>query len=536
MQIKTDILVIGSGIAGLFYALKVSEFASVAIITKKEKAESNTNYAQGGIASVITSEDSFDLHIHDTLNVGGGLCHRDAVEVMVKEGPTRVKELAEIGVQFTKKQQQFDVAREGGHSRNRILHAADLTGKEIERALLQKISETKNITFYENHFAIDLITEHQLGKEISESTIKHCYGAYVLDEDENVVKTFLANITMLSTGGAGQVYLHTTNPNIATGDGFAMAYRAGATLANMEFIQFHPTTLYNSGSPAYLISEAMRGAGGILRTKNGETFMKKYDERESLAPRDIVVRAVDTELKKSGDEFVELDVTHLPSEKIKEHFPNIYKTCLEKFKLDITKEKISVVPAAHYVCGGVVTDLFGKTSIENLFACGEVAMTGVHGANRLASNSLLEAVVFSHRASLVTKETLQKKFENVSVPSWDDSGTVNNEEWILIEHDKKEIQQTMWDYGGIVRSDLRLQRALRRIEFLREEITDFYRRTKVSEGLIELRNLVLVAELIVRSALQRKESRGLHFTTDFPTMNEALLGDTIVFKSEEHRA
>lgn len=532
MEIKTDILVIGSGIAGLFYALKVSEFASVAIITKKEKAESNTNYAQGGIASVISSEDSFELHIQDTLNVGGGLCHRDVVELMVKEGPERISELVEIGVQFTRKQNQFDISREGGHSRNRILHAADLTGKEIERALLEKISKQNNITMFENHFAIDLITEHQLEKKTSSDERKHCYGAYVLDEDENTVRTFLANVTMLSTGGAGQVYLHTTNPNIATGDGFAMAYRAGAMLANMEFIQFHPTTLYQSGSPAYLISEAVRGAGGILRTKNGEAFMKKYDERESLAPRDIVVRAIDSELKKSGDEFVELDVTHLLSEKIKEHFPNIYKTCLEKFKLDITKEKIPVVPAAHYVCGGVVTDVFGKTSIENLFACGEIAMTGVHGANRLASNSLLEAVVFSHRASIETKKTLQQTFEKISVPQWDDSGTMNNEEWILIEHNKKEIQQTMWDYGGIVRSDLRLQRALRRIEFLREEITEFYRRTKVSEGLIELRNLVLVAELIVRSALQRKESRGLHYTTDFPQTNDAMFGDTIIFKKE----
>lgn len=533
MEIKTDILVIGSGIAGLSYALKVSELASVAIITKKEKAESNTNYAQGGIASVVGTDDSFEMHIQDTLSVGCGLCHRDVVELMVKEGPERINELVEIGVHFTRKQNKFDISREGGHSRNRILHAADLTGKEIERALLEKISEQKNITIFENHFAIDLITEHHLKKKKSSDEKKHCYGAYALDEDENVVKTFLANVTMLSSGGAGQVYLHTTNPPIASGDGYAMAYRAGAKLSNMEFIQFHPTTLYQSGSPAYLISEAVRGFGGVLRTTSGEAFMKKYDERESLAPRDIVVRAIDTELKKSGDEFVELDVTHLPSEKIKEHFPNIYKKCLEKFKLDITKEKIPVVPAAHYVCGGVVTDVLGKTSIENLFACGEVAMTGVHGANRLASNSLLEAVVFSHRASLGTKQQLQQKFENVSVPSWDESGTVNNEEWILIEHNKKEIQQTMWDYGGIVRSDLRLQRALRRIEFLREEITEFYRRTKVSEGLIELRNLVLVAELIVRSALQRKESRGLHYTTDFSQTDETLLGDTIIFKKEE---
>ncbi len=530
MEITTDILVIGSGIAGLSYALKVAEFATVAIITKKEKAESNTNYAQGGIASVFSSQDSFASHIADTSSVGCGLCHPDAVEILVKEGPERVNDLIQFGVEFTKKGEQFDIAREGGHSQHRILHVQDLTGKAIERALLEKISAHPNIAVYENHIAIDLITEHQLEHSGKHNKAIHCFGAYVLDEKNTIVKTFLSRITMLCTGGAGHVYLHTTNPHIATGDGFAMAFRAGATIANMEFIQFHPTSLFHSGSPAFLISEAVRGEGGILRTKNGDEFMKRYDVRESLAPRDIVARAIDTELKNSGDEFVSLDVTHFSQEKIKEKFPHIYTTCLEKFKLDIARELIPVVPAAHYVCGGVVTDLYGKTSIENLYASGEVAMTGVHGANRLASNSLLEAVVFSHRASLIAQEVLQNTpFQNIAIPSWDDSGTLNSEEWILVEHNRKEIQQTMWDYVGIVRSSVRLKRALRRIEFLREEITDFYRRTKVSEGLIELRDLVQVAELIVRCALERRESRGLHFTTDYPFINDMFwLKDSIV--------
>lgn len=529
-EIISDFLVIGSGIAGLSFALKAAAFGKVSIITKKEKAESNTNYAQGGIAVVVSKSDSIDLHIQDTLNTGVGLCHPDAVEVLVKEGPQRLQELIRIGVEFTQLNGILDLGREGGHTRDRIVHAHDHTGNEIERALLHSVGSHPNITIYENHLAIDLITEHHLGKPISRKMPIHCWGAYVLDVKNSAVKKFLSPVTILCSGGVGQVYLHTTNPRIATGDGVAMAYRAGGTIANMEFIQFHPTTLYNSGSPAFLISEAIRGFGGILKTKRGEAFMERYDKRGSLTPRDIVAQAIDIELKKSGDDYVLLDLRHLDPEKVREHFPHIYDRCLTKYKLDITKEPIPVVPAAHYSCGGIVTDLYAQTSILNLYACGEVAMTGVHGANRLASNSLLEAIVFSHRAFEHTRKNRTTK--NISIPKipqWDDSGTFDAEEWVLIEHDVKEIQQIMWDYVGIVRSDLRLERAQRRLRLIRDEIENFYKRTKVTEGLIELRNITTVADLIIRSALMRKESRGLHYTTDYPERNdENWLYDTVV--------
>ncbi|MGA7162267.1 MAG: L-aspartate oxidase [Bacteroidota bacterium] len=529
MEIKTDFLVLGSGIAGLFYALKVAELGSVAIVTKKQKAESNTNYAQGGIASVLSSTDSFESHIADTMNSGAQLCHRDAVEVLVREGPERVKELMRIGVEFTRQGNLLDLGKEGGHSQHRIAHAADLTGKEVERALLAKVADHPNITIYENHISIDLITEHHLFEHAKKQHSDiHCWGAYVLDVERNAVKTFLAPVTMLSTGGAGHVYLHTTNPSIATGDGIAMAFRAGTAIGNLEFIQFHPTALYNSGSPEFLISEAVRGFGGILRTKSGEDFMPKYDKRGSLATRDIVARAIDSELKRSGAEHVYLDVTHLNADAVKNHFPNIYNRCLE-FKLDMTRELIPVVPAAHFVCGGVVTDLYGRTSISGLYACGEVSMTGVHGANRLASNSLLEAIVFSHRAADDNKQRRLPKESIPEIPQWDDSGTINSEEWVLISHDRREIQQLMWDYVGIVRSTPRLERAHRRIQLILKEVNDFYRRTRVTEGLIELRNLARVAEIIIRSALLRHESRGLHYTTDYPQLDDDHgLNDTII--------
>lgn len=514
-EIQSDFLVIGSGIAGLSFALKAAEKGTVVIITKKERTESNTNYAQGGIAAVVSPDDSFELHIKDTLECGVGLCHKDAVDVLVKEGPDRLKELIEFGVQFTQEQGRLQLGKEGGHSRNRIVHAKDLTGREIERALLHRIGEHPNVTVFENHISIDLITEHHLSRPITPDIPIHCWGVYALDVAKNRVKKFLSKCTVLSTGGLGQVYLHTTNPPIATGDGFAMAYRAGAKLADMEFIQFHPTTLYNSGSPAFLISEAVRGFGGVIKTKDGQEFMQKYDSRGSLAPRDVVARAIDTELKKRGDEFVYLDLRRLPTEKVKEHFPHIYNTCLTKYKIDITQEPVPVVPAAHYSCGGVVTDLWGRTTIQNLYACGEVGMTGVHGANRLASNSLLEAIVFSHRAALTAKETLNANRDPFpQIPDWDESGTFNAEEWVLIEHDRKEVQQIMWDYVGIVRSNLRLDRAQRRIRLIKDEIEAFYKKTKVTEGLIELRNIALVTDLIIRSAMMRKESRGLHYTTD----------------------
>jgi len=530
MKIQSDFLVIGSGIAGLSFALKIAELGTVSIVTKKEKAESNTNLAQGGIAAVVSNVDAFENHINDTMKAGAYLCHRDVVELVVKEGPERIKELIDVGVQFTKSAGGLDLGKEGGHSHHRIVHAADLTGKEIERALLAKVSSHPNIKIYENHISIDLITEHHLfgiGKQSLDSI--HCWGAYVLDVEKNVVKTFLASTTLLATGGAGQVYLHTTNPAIATGDGVAMAYRAGARIANMEFIQFHPTTLYNSGSPSFLISEAVRGFGAILRNKRGEDFMKKYDPQGSLAPRDIVARAIYTELKRSGNECVYLDLKHLNADSIRNHFPNIYERCL-KFGIDITTDLVPVVPAAHYSCGGVVVNENGATSINGLYAVGEVSMTGLHGANRLASNSLLEAVVFSHRAV----ETIKKNRTNGngignSIPDWDDSGTINSEEWILVSHNRKEIQQLMWDYVGIVRSNHRLERSRRRISLILDEVKDFYKRTKVTEELIELRNLSCVADLIIRSALERKESRGLHYTTDYQTVDDInWLKDTVI--------
>ena len=528
---RFDFLVIGTGIAGLSYALKVARAGTVAVITKKEKAESNTNYAQGGVAAVMSKVDSFELHVKDTLATGLGLSHRDAVESMVREGPERLRELIRIGVQFTKKGGQLDLAREGGHSISRIVHAQDLTGREIERALLQAVSEDPNISMFEEHAALELVTEHHVypGRAVDKGRV-HCWGAYVLESHTGKVDAFLAPVTMLSTGGLGHVYLYTTNPLIATGDGVAMAYRAGTPIANMEFIQFHPTTLFNSGSPAFLISEAVRGYGGVLKTRAGNEFMQHYDARGSLAPRDIVAYAIDTELKRGGDEYVLLDLRHLPADGVREHFPHIYQTCLSTYKLDITKEPIPVVPAAHYSCGGVVTDTIGRTSIAGLYASGEVSMTGVHGANRLASNSLLEALVFSHRAA---ESSLTYRHEaHMHVPDvreWDDSGTLNSEEWILISHDRREVQEIMWDYVGIVRSDLRLDRARRRVELIHQEVENFYKKTRVTEGLLELRNLVCCAGLIIRCAMMRKESRGLHLTTDYRERDdEHFLHDTLL--------
>ncbi len=529
MEIRTDILVIGSGIAGLSFALKAAELGTVSLITKKEKAESNTNYAQGGIATVMAEDDSFQLHIQDTLQAGVDLCHRDAVEVVVREGPERLRELISIGVGFTTRDGHLDLGREGGHSRSRIVHARDRSGAEIEQALLRAVGAHKRISVYENHLAVDLITEHQLGKPYRADDPIHCYGAYALDVQGGKVKTFLASKTVLCSGGLGQVYLHTTNPAIATGDGVAMAYRAGALIGNMEFIQFHPTALYNSGTPAFLISEAVRGYGGVLKTRQGEEFMSRYDPRGSLAPRDIVARTIDLELKRRGDDYVYLDVRHLPADGIKTNFPHIYENCLRRLKLDITKEPIPVVPAAHYACGGVVVDLNGRTSIANLYALGEVAMTGVHGANRLASNSLLEAVVFSEHAATDIAASLPKASTTPTIPLWDESGTFDANEWVLIQHDKREIQETMWDYVGIVRSELRLERAIRRLKLIHDEIDQFYRRTRLVEPLIELRNLSTVANLIAACALRRKESRGLHYTTDYPERDdEHFSRDTLV--------
>lgn len=529
MRINTDVLVIGSGIAGLRFAIEVSQFAEVYIVTKKNKAESNTNYAQGGIASVFDPNDNFDLHIQDTLAAGAGLCKKDAVELIVKEGPNEINKLIELGTQFSLTQNgKLDLAREGGHSRSRIVHAKDLTGKEVERALLNKINEIENIHLLENHFAIDIITEHHLQNSTKSNNSKiHCWGAYVYDIKAGIVHTFISKVTLIATGGLGQAYLHTTNPPIATGDGFAMAYRAGALIGNMEFVQFHPTAVYESDAhtrstkPAFLISEAVRGFGGKLRLQNGEEFLHKYDPRAELAPRDIVARAIDMELKKRGEEFVYLDLTFKNPDEIKQKFPNIYQKCLE-MNIDITKQFIPVIPAAHYACGGIVTDLNGATSIVNLFATGESAMTGVHGANRLASNSLLEALVFSKYAAISTKKIIKDKLYSIpdGISDWVDTGTITPEERILISRTRLEIREILWDYVGIVRSNERLQRALKRYEIILEEVKNLYDESRISEEILELRNLSTVAYLITYSASLRKESRGLHYNIDFPYQDD----------------
>lgn len=538
MKIKTDILVIGSGIAGLWFALKASKYADVLIVTKKEKAESNTNYAQGGIASVMAPDDNFDLHIQDTLEAGAGLCHLDAVRQIVEEGPQLIQQLIKLGTDFSKHNGKLDLGREGGHSRQRIVHSKDLTGREIERALLHQIAINKRIQVLEHHTAVELITEHHLkpGNNISGDCKVCCYGAYAFDELQNQVTAIQAKITAICSGGIGQVYLHTTNPDIATGDGIAMAYRSGCRVGNMEFVQFHPTSLYEinkeKSSQAFLITEAMRGAGGILRSKGGESFMEKYDKRGSLAPRDIVARAIDNEMKKYGIDFVYLDVTSVSLNKLKTHFPNIYKRCLES-GINPKKDYIPVVPSAHYMCGGIVSDLNGRTSLNHLYALGEAAMTGVHGANRLASNSLLEALVYADKASkdciqYFQGSNKQRIKDNVSVPEWDETGTVNTEEWILISQDKMEVKQIMSNYVGIVRSDIRLHRALRRIVLINDEIEIFYKKTKITRELLELRNIALIAYLITKSALSRKESRGLHYSTDYPEPKKRYLRDTIM--------
>lgn len=523
----SDFLIIGTGIAGYSAALKCARAGRVVIITKKSDSESNTNYAQGGIASVVSPDDAFAMHVEDTLKAGAGLCHRDAVELIVTRGPEAIKELTDLGVRFTEKNGALDLGKEGGHSKHRIVHAKDLTGREIERALINAVKSNPHITVHENHIALEVLTEHHLKKPVAASKI-HCYGAYALDIEKNEVKKFLSHVTILASGGCGQVYKHTTNPKIATGDGIAMAYRAGARVGNLEFMQFHPTSLYHPEAQSFLISEAVRGFGAYLINGSGERFMERYSSAKELAPRDIVARAIDAEMKKRGESCVFLDLRHIQPAKTIEHFPNIYQRCLE-FKIDITKEPVPVVPAAHYMCGGVVTNLHGQTDLQGLYACGEVALTGVHGANRLASNSLLEAVVFAEQVYQHASQWVQDNpFKKIDFPEWDESGTFRMEEWILIAHNREEIQQIMWDYVGIVRSNLRLERAERRINLISEEIENFYKGTKVTDELIELRNLAKLAKLIIRCAKMRKESRGLHATTDYPQTDDTnWLEDTI---------
>jgi L-aspartate oxidase len=529
--IKTDFLIVGSGIAGLTFALKVAEFGDVALVTKKGIMDSNTSHAQGGIASVFGKLDSFDLHIQDTLASGDGLCNRDVVEMVVKNGPDMIRELIDLGVHFNLKsgrsssselsgtESDLDLGREGGHSQKRIVHAHDMTGKEVESVLVEHVKNNRRIHLFENHIAIDLITiSTRMTRGLITTTHEdYCCGAYVLDRQTNRVKTFRAKITLLATGGAGKVYLYTSNPDIATGDGIAMAYRAGATVANLEFVQFHPTCLYHPEAKNFLISEALRGEGAILLDAQGSPFMEKYDAQKDLACRDVVARAIDAELKKSGTDSVLLDISHKNSDFIKERFPNLYERCLT-FGFDMTTEPLPVVPAAHYMCGGIATDMYGKTDLHRLYAIGETACTGLHGANRLASNSLIEALVYSHMAARQTvKDIAALDFSlTPDPPPWDEVGTTDSDEVIMVSQNWDEIRRFMWNYVGIVRSNKRLERAKRRIEIIQQEIRDYYWDFKVSADLIELRNIAMVAELIIKCAGHRKESRGLHYNIGFP--------------------
>jgi len=517
-----DFLVLGSGIAGLSFALKAGALGRVAIVTKKTRAESNTNYAQGGIAAVTSKEDSVEIHVRDTLAAGAGLCHEEVVRDIIQEGPARIAELMETGMKFTEREiaggRELDLGREGGHSKRRILHAKDITGQEVERALLNAIAAVPNIEIFENHFAIDLITTQKLG-QLFDPRPNRCLGAYVFDKKNNRVETFAAGTVLLATGGCGKVYLYTTNPDIATGDGVAMAYRAGAAIANMEFIQFHPTCMYHPKAKSFLISEAVRGEGGVLKSREGVEFMDRYHPLKSLAPRDIVARAIDSEMKKSGADHVLLDITQKPARFLMDRFPNIYSTCL-RYGVDMTKEPIPVVPAAHYQCGGVWTTVDGRTEIDGLYAVGEVACTGLHGANRLASNSLLEALVCAHRAAERAARNPETK-SGVSLPDWRSGQAHDPDELVVVSHNWEEIRRLMWDYVGIVRTNKRLQRARSRIANLQEEIQEYYWDFTVNSDLLELRNIATVAELIIASALERPESRGLNYNLDYPRTDPA---------------
>ncbi|MFQ5665889.1 MAG: L-aspartate oxidase [Candidatus Binatia bacterium] len=518
---ETDFLVIGSGLAGLTFALKSAQAGSVMVLTKDRLPESATEYAQGGIASVWSSEDSFADHSRDTMAAGADLCHRDIVELVVREGPERIRELIALGTNFSLRpgaeEGEYDLGREGGHSHRRILHATDATGREIMRALVEAVRRQRNITVLERHMAVDLLIDAKFDPSI---TCPSCWGAYAFDLDTGTVKRVQARATLLATGGTGKVYLYTSNPDVATGDGIAMAYRAGVPIGNMEFIQFHPTCLYHPQAKSFLISEALRGEGAILRQPGGDTFMKHYHPDAELAPRDIVARAIDSEMKVHGFEHVYLDITHRGATFIRQRFPHIYARCLS-YGIDITAQPIPVVPAAHYCCGGAVTDADGATSVQRLFAAGEVAMTGLHGANRLASNSLLEGLVFGHRASVRARRRLERDRTRAPLlPPWNPGHAVDSDESVVVTQNWDEIRRLMWNYVGIVRSNRRLARALQRIALLQQEIRDYYWDFLVTGDLIELRNIALVAELIIKSAITRKESRGLHCNIDHPDRDD----------------
>ncbi len=529
MQFQSDTLVIGSGIAGLLTAIDAADLGSVTLITKRELSECNTRYAQGGITAVLSPDDTVEAHIADTLRTGNGISNPESVTLLAEGGAKAIERLVSLGTEFSrstdsKAWHNLDLGREGGHSKHRIVHAQDRTGKAIELALLAQVRGRKEITILEWHTMLDLITDHHC---TSAGESNRCYGAYIYNRTSRTYETHLAKRTVLATGGLGEVYEHTTNPTVATGDGIATAWRAGVEIANMEFVQFHPTSLYHPKADSFLISEALRGHGAILKDSEGREFMEEYHEMKSLAPRDIVARAIDREMKTSGEPCAYLDIRHAESDELQERFPKIYANCL-KFGIDITRDLIPVVPASHYSCGGIAVDLDGHTSLAGLYAVGEVSCTGVHGANRLASNSLLEAVVFADRAVKAIARDQHHSIDYDAIKSWDDSNTTNTEEWVLISHNRSELQKIMWDYVGIVRSDERLERALRRVTMLRDEIEHFYKRTKINTSLVELRNLATVAELIVRSALQRKESRGLHYTKDYPQKRDAFLCDTVL--------
>lgn len=517
MQHKTDYLVIGSGIAGLSFALKAADHSGVYLITKANEDESNTKYAQGGIAAVWHDKDSVEKHVQDTLIAGAGLCNEETVRKVVNEGTQRVKELIELGTRFDKTNAgEYDLAKEGGHSEHRILHHKDITGYEIERALIEKVRKHPNITILDHHFAIDIITQHHLGELVTSKTPGiTCYGAYVLNTNTHKIETVLAKITVMATGGAGHVYATTTNPTIATGDGIAMVYRAKGHVKDMEFVQFHPTSLYNPNEhPSFLITEAIRGFGAVLKTLDGKEFMQKYDSRGSLAPRDIVARAIDNEMKISGDDYVYLDCRHLDRKGFIEHFPNIYNKCMG-LGIDPFVKMIPVVPAMHYLCGGIIVDQNGKSTIDHLYAVGECACTGLHGANRLASNSLLEACVYAHSAAEHSASLINKIDFRDNIPNWNAEGTEQAEEMILITQSQKEVQQIMSNYVGIVRSELRLKRAFDRLEILYKENEALYEKTIITPKLCELRNIICVGYLIIKHAMLRKESVGLHYMVSY---------------------
>ena len=518
-SLQFDVIIVGSGGAGLSLALSLPEHYRIAILAKSNLTDASTYYAQGGVAAVLDQSDSIQQHIDDTLIAGAHLCEKQAVEHTVEGGKPSVDFLLKHGVQFTlDEHEQLHLTREGGHSQRRIIHSADATGKAISTTLVQRVQEKQNIQIFENYVAIDLITQHKLGHTDQEN---QALGLYALDEQSEQVITFLAPFTALACGGAMKAYLYTSNPDIATGDGIAMAYRAGCRVANMEFNQFHPTCLYHPQARSFLITEAMRGEGAYLRLPDGERFMLRFDERAELAPRDIVARAIDYEIKRLGIRHVWLDITHQPETFVKEHFPTLYERLLE-LGIDITKEMIPVVPAAHYTCGGVMVDDHSQTDIAGLYAIGETSYTGLHGANRMASNSLLECFVYGMSAAEHIQAQFTSEFQAPTVPAWDASQVENPDEDVVILQNWDELRQTMWNYVGIVRTTKRLERALNRIQMLKSEITEYYQDYHVSKNLIELRNLVLVSEMIVRCAMQRKESRGLHYTLDYPELSNEL--------------